>query len=946
MAVLEVRLLGPIELVVDGQVIPLTAAKLRALLALLALEAGTPVDADVLADRLWQGNPPATAGSVLRTYISQLRRALPAERLERAGTGYVLHLEPNELDSRRLELAAAHATAHAAAPAQVVIVLQEVLSLWRGQPLRELGDDGRSVAEAARLECCRLAALETWADASLEVGQHDSVATALASVVHDQPLHERLVGRLMLALYRCGRQAEALAAYERLRRVLLDELGLDPAPDVQRLQARILEQDPALDPPQRELGNLPSSVTSFVGREQQVQRLVELLESHRLVTLTGAGGSGKSRLALETARTFDVPVDGAWFVELAGRSEATEVAAAVLATLGVAQQSEEEPLATLMSTLARRRLLLVLDNCEHVSRACSELAISLLRHAPGVTVIATSRAPLGSAGEVVFPVPPLPVPDLDAGQAQVAGSPAAQLLTQRIASARGGRSPEPDEWPALASLCRRLDGLPLALELVAARAGTLSLADVDDTVGMQLMTAELEPVGPDHHRSLVACVDWSLAMLDDQHREVLQRVCLLPGLFSAEAAAALRTGADVPTTIRQLMHLSRHSLLEPLTTGLTRFRVLEPVRQVVLASLDEGRRQEALDGLAAWCAAWAEEIEPSLRGPDVARCLDHLEADVHALRVALDHALSKPDPTDGVRIAAAVSGLWAYRGYLLEGQRWLSRALSMSDRVPAALHMRLLLAAGTHAVTLGDVDTFRHHTGAALELARAAADGPGVLRVLLWAGRAVLLHDEHEAAAQLYDEALAAATSAGDESARASALAGLGDVADARGDLDAAAAFHLQSLAAFRDAADPHGEGQALLNVAETDRRAERLSDAEARFSAAARVFERIADRSCAAASAEGLGRVARDGGRLDDAEQYYRRAVAVRRELQQERVLAGTLTELAVVLAEAGRPLEAVATLGAAGEDKHPLSGRLRSALGTTAYLSAWADGRASSAP
>lgn len=940
MEALDVRILGPIDVTVDGRRIPLTAAKVRGLLALLALEAGTPVDAEVLADRLWHGSPPDTARSVLRTYVSQLRRALPEGRLERAGNGYVLHLGLEELDATRLELAVAHARSPGVAPRQAAAVLQEALAQWRGPPLQELGDDPHSIAEAVRLDTCRWTALEAWADASLQADHPERVAAALAPAVLEQPLREQLVARWMLALYRCGRQAEALAAYERLRRTLRDELGLDPAAELQRLQARILDQDPTLDRPDRPRGNLADVVTSFVGREEQAQRLAELLQSHRLVTLTGAGGSGKTRLALEVARSMDAPADGVWFVELAGRHQPAEVAAAVLAALGIPEEPDDEPRATVTTALARRRLLLILDNCEHVRRACAELVAGILRHAPGVTVLATSRAPLSVDAELVLPVPPLLVPDLDAEQTQVRASPAARLLSDRITSVRGGRPPEQDEWRALASVCRQLDGLPLAIELVAARAVSLSVADLAASVRTQLLVAETEPLGPDHHRSLAACVAWSLAMLDEEHREVLQLVCLLPGPFSAQVAAALAASADVERTGTVLAQLSQQSLLEPLTAGRTRFRVLEPIRQLVLSLLDDLRAGQALDALVRWCAGWAEQAEPSLRGPEATQFLDELEADIHALRVALEHGLSRPDPTDGVRIAAAVSGLWAYRGYLVEGQRLLAKALSVSDRVPASLRVRLLLAAGTHAVTLGDVDAFRAHVGDALELARRSADAPDMRRVLLWAGRALLVHDEPDPAAQLYQEALVAARAAGDESSRASALAGLGDVAASSGDLGAAAEYHLQSLAAFRAAADPHGEGQALLNVADVDRRAGRLDEAEARFTSAGRVFEGIADRSCTAASAEGLARVARDGGRLELAEQHYRRALVLRRELQQHRLAAAALGELAVVLVEDGRLVEAAAALGAAGDDQHRIAGRLRSALGERAYLSAWADG------
>lgn len=935
---IEVRLLGPVEVAAQGQVVRPSASKVRALLAILALHPNQTVSSEVIADRLWNGDPPATAGSVVRTYVSQLRRLFPdgATRLRRSGDGYSLRLGPNELDVDRFEALLAGASGPAVSKTTAAAMFEEALRLWRGAALVDLPEDQAARAEAARLDELRYVAIESLSDAELDVGLHESVVARLESAVRIAPLREQLVSRLMVALYRSGRQADALAAFQRLRRTLLDDLGLDPSSELRALEAAVLVQAPSLVAPTRRPGNLPVPLSSFVGRHAELRQLVSVLATERLVTITGVGGCGKTSLALEVARSVPGIPDGAWFIDLSSKRQPVEVGRAVLVALGGDWRADDGTDAV-CDALADRDVLLVLDNCEHLVRACAALAAAVLSSCARVTVIATSRSALEVPGEVIVRIGPLETPASRATPADVALAPAAALLAERVVSARGGRAVRPDEWPVIGELCRLVDGLPLAIELIAARAGSLALSDlpaiVDDGVG----ALDRGAGGPDHHRSLAACVQWSLALLDDGDRRLLDRVCLLPGLFSVAAAAAVAGRDDA---LGGLSRLASGSLLQPSAGARSRFRVLETVRHVVVASVDRHEAQLALDALVAWAAAWAESVEPELRGPDGPRLLDDLELELEVLHAALDHGLTRADPSEGVRLAAAMSAVWAYRGHLLEGRERLERAVVASANVAPALRVRVLLAAGTHLVTFGDIDGFRAHVEAALSLARATVGGSDVLRTLLWAGHAVLLQGEDDAAAALYDEALATSRAIDDTSSAASAFAGLGDVAAARADLDAAAVLHLESLAAFRAAGDAHGEGQALLNIAEIDRRARRFEAAEAGFAAAVSVFVTIADRSCVASAGEGQARVALDSGRLVDAELHYRDAIRSRRELLQHRREADDLAALATVLAAADRPDEAAAALGAAGDDIHPLAELLRGRLGDRRYLLAWAEG------
>lgn len=939
---IDVRLLGPTELIVDGRHVA-TGRMIRAVLAMLALDSPTPLRAEEMADRLWTGNPPASAGSVIRTYVSQLRRMLPdgATRIERVANGYMIRLDPHELDVRRFEELVSSAVKRAADPAVAEPLLREALSLWRGTPLAELADDSRALAVAAGLEERRWTAVELLADAQLALGRPADVTQLLEAAITEAPLREQVVARLMLALYRSGRQADAIAAFQRLRRALVEELGLEPSAELRRLEAAILDQDSSLDAPPRRVGNVPAPATSLVGRGAELHDLATALHTTRLLTLTGPGGTGKTRLAIELATTTAWP-DGTWFVELAARQDPRDVAAAAIEAMSHDQRADEDPIVTARLAVRGKRMLLILDNCEHVLPAAAGFASELLKASPELTIVATSRASLGLPGELVWPVPPLASPPSGTEPEQVADFDAARLLGERVAAARRGREPVGAEWSAIGRMCRGLDGLPLAIELVAALTDNLPVSDLADMTERGLVDIAASANTPGHHRSLAASIGWSLDLLDPEHRHLLEHVCLLPGAFSVAAAAAVAGETDLDKMAAALAHLARQSLLQPVRAPSARFRVLETIRHVVREPLDPIASASALDRLAAWAADWIESIEPSLRGPDAGKLLDELDGQRDVLYVALDHGLGRPDPTNGLRIAASISALWSYRGYLRDGKRWLTRALAVADSVDTRIRIRVLVAAGTHMMATGDHDSFRLHLEAALSLARAGRADAEAVRVLLWSGHACALHDDHSAAGALYDEALRLALEAQDRSSTASALAGLGDVAAAREDLDAAAALHLRALAEFRAAGDAHGQGQALLNVADVERRAGRVAESQRLFHDAARVFESIDDRSCIAATNEGLARVAADGRSWEEAEARYRAAIEARIELGQTQAQIRALVALAHVLSEHGRPQEAAATLGAAGRDDDALADRLRLDLGDRAYLSAWAEGSA----
>ena len=942
MSGIDVRLLGPVDLVVHGQIVRPSAGKVRALLSLLALDAGRPLHVDALADRLWSGRPPSSARSVVRTYITQLRRLLDdGSRLERSGDGYVLHLGDDELDVGRFDALVDVASAGGLATEANARTFEQALGLWRGAPLVEVLDDTRAQAEAARLHSRRWSAVDGLAAAELELGLHESAVSRLEAAVREEPLREHLVSRLMVGLYRCGRQADALAAYQRLRRTLVEELGLEPSEELRTVEAAVLAQDASLAAPTRAPGNVPTPLTSFVGRDEEVADVRRALGRSRLVTLTGAGGSGKTRLAIEVARQLEDRPDGVWLVELAARSE-DEVATAVLEALGIERAVGEDHLVVARTALAARRLVVVLDNCEHVIATCADVAATMLGASPALTILATSRAALRVPGEVVVAVAPLETPPPDPSPGAIEASPAVRLLADRVTAARGGRAPRNDELAALATLSQRLDGLPLAMEIIASRAAVVSLDDLASSVGAHLLDdTSGARRGEDQHRSVVACVEWSMALLDVGDLALLRRVALLPGWFSPDAAAAVNecTRGEV---LLGLARLAGQSLLEAARDGSGRLRMLEPIREVVRSTGSDADVGAALDALTRWMAVRAEELEPATRGRGGPRLLADLDAERQVMHLALDHGLGLSDPTDGIRIAAGISSLWAQRGHLREGAQRLARAVAVSERVAPALRMRLLISAGTHLMTMGDLDGYLQHVETALAIARRSADGDDALRVLLWAGHALRLDHETATAEALYGEALSLAQASADRSSTASAFAGLGDVAVLRDDLEHAMSMHLQSLAEFRSCGDRHGEGQALLNIADVHRRRGRYDDAGTRLEEAVAVFESISDRSCIAATIEGRARIAADRDDLGESEQLYRDALLIRAGLDQDRHATDDLRALADVLLRAGRPLDAAAALGAAGEREGPLANALQSRLGDHDYLVAWSEGAA----
>jgi predicted ATPase/DNA-binding SARP family transcriptional activator len=583
--------LGPVAAWTDeGSPVAIPDRKVRALLADLLLHAGHPVAVPTLIDDLWGDELPANPTATLQTRVSQLRRALadaePAARdlVRTRAPGYVIEVSAEALDAGRFRALAARARQTSAARMRAA-TLADALTLWRGAAYADVAGHAFARAAIDRLDEERLAVQEAYAEVRLELGEHGELVAELAELVAGNPLRQRLRAVQMRALYRAGRQAEALDSYADLRRRLADDLGLDPSAELAALHNAILAEDPALAPPKpAPRSNLPAVVTELVGRGAAVDDIVARLASARLLTLTGPGGVGKTSVALAAARRAgDTYPDGIWLVDLTpvDAGAGTErVAAAVRAAAG------EE-------SLGDRRVLLVLDNCEHVVDAAAEVSARILREAPGARILATSREPLAVAGEHRRPVPPLDLPSSDADPQRAAGYSAVQLFVARATAADPAFRLIADNVGGVVELCRRLDGLPLALELVAGRMSTMDVRDLVD----RLDDRHRQRGVPRRQQTLSAVMEWSWELLSAPERAVLRRLAPHPGGCTLAAAEAVCAGDGVAVAdIAELLgRLVDRSLVVRLNgTSGSRYRLLETVRTFCLARLAEAGEVDAV----------------------------------------------------------------------------------------------------------------------------------------------------------------------------------------------------------------------------------------------------------------------------------------------------------------------------------------------------------------
>ncbi|MET0133316.1 MAG: BTAD domain-containing putative transcriptional regulator [Kibdelosporangium sp.] len=808
--------LGPLAVwTAGGTPVTIPGTKVRALLAVLLAHRGEPVSADKLIEELWAADPPRNAQGALQVKVSQLRKALDdaqpgaRELVVSRPSGYLLQVGPDVVDADRF--------------AQLIADKRssEALELWRGPAFADFADEQFARPAITRLTELRLSALEDHADAELDIGRHSILVGELAQLVEQNPLRERLAGALMRALYRSGRQAEALGCYRALSERLAEQLGVDPGPDLARLYEAILRQDPALGgspAPNLPAPNLPAAglgapVAGLIGRAEAVAEVHRLLDSARLVTLTGPGGVGKTQLALESARRHDE----ARLVELAGsdRAGATSdsLADLVCSALGIrddaASPDGSGSTDRLVSALRRKQVLLVLDNCEHLIEPVAELTELLLRSVPALVVLATSREPLAVAGEQHFPVTPLALPDTE-DLARVSGSPAVQLFVARAAAVMPGFAVTPENARAIASICRQLDGLPLALELAATRVRVLGVHDLALRLAdrFRLLTSGRR-TAPARQQTLRAIIDWSWDLLSGTERAVLRRLAVHAEgntLESAESVCAGR-GIAAEDVLDLLARLVDRSLVVTIETGRgVRYRLLETVAVYCRQRLTEaGEEADVRRTHARYYLELAEQADGLLRGHDQRLWLDRLDAEAGNLRAALATAVRENSAELALRLVNALSWYWFLRGKYQEAHRAISTALSIDGEASVTARAD----AQTWQIAIAFL---KGSDNSPLDRGRAVLgqyDDPAAQARARWLFGLVGRSGSPADSAQLISQALPVFESHGDQWGLAAGLGTLAELALMRSDLAAARRHATAATRLFAALGDRWGQIQA-----------------------------------------------------------------------------------------------------------------------------------------
>jgi predicted ATPase/DNA-binding SARP family transcriptional activator/tetratricopeptide (TPR) repeat protein len=748
--------LGPLTLR-DGadREIQVGGPRLRMLLVRLALDAGRIVPNESLINGLWGEQPPVDATNALQTLVSRLRRAGIAKLLESHAVGYSLAV--TDVDAHTFERLAAEGNRllKSGQATQAAEILREALDLWRGPALVDVAEAPFAASAVARLAELRLTALEDRIEADIHRGRESDVIVELYALTREHPLRERLATLLIRALHHTGRQADALAAYETIRQDLAEELGVDPGSELQQVHRTILRAKPAEVP-----GNgsrLPAQLTSFVGRQRELAELNKLLAGDRLVTLVGPGGAGKTRLATEAATRTAGRV---WFVHLAGLREAVDVPIALATALGISDTPIAEApkvwphrhadlTRRLLDALADRADLVVLDNCEHLISAAAQLADTLLAGCPRLRILATSRESLAITGETLLPVGPLELPDEYSTAGKAVEHAAVRLFADRAASVRPGFAVDETNVREVVAVCRQLDGLPLALELAAARLRSMTVGQVAERLDdrFRLLTGGSRTSLP-RHQTLGAVVEWSWGLLTDSERTLATRMSVFATAATLDAITAICAGGDLPANdvLYVLASLVEKSLVDAQegADGPPRYRMLQTVRAFAAERLADGDTVRAK--LAAYYLALMEEMDSKLRGPEQLQALRAVDAERDNIVAAVRVAVDRRDADTSFRIVAAWSWYWLLRqgvfGESLSEQSMpIEHMLEFEAEAPpaAVLMVRAL------ALNIGIDEPLPDQFHRLLELCGSLGDEQPMIRALIEPVAHVMLGDMENA---------------------------------------------------------------------------------------------------------------------------------------------------------------------------------------------------------
>ncbi|MDJ0498402.1 MAG: BTAD domain-containing putative transcriptional regulator [Acidimicrobiia bacterium] len=679
---MEFRVLGAIEVEVDGEMRSVSSSKQRELLALMLINPNTALSSDRIMDELWGDDPPSIG--TLRFHVSKLRSILGGERspITTTDNGYRLDLDPNSIDAVQFEAAIVAAGAALGSDIEAATIhIEHAAELWRGGPYPGIEYRPFGEIEIRRLNELYLTFLARRMEIELAQGRHDEAVAGLEELVNKHPLHERFWELLMLALYRSGRQADALRAYQRAQQVLGEELGITPSTALSDLEENILLQAPALSYVADAPSNLPRHVSTFVGRVEDLGRLQELVLGERMVTLTGPGGIGKTRLAVElghaVAQRFP---GGAWFCDLAG-TESEGVVRSIVGALPIEEEAAEDPLATIVEWATDRAALLVVDNCEHLVGEVGDVVFQIALRCPQLHVVATSRERLGVDGEYVWALDGLRLPETGSDVESVRASEAVQLLVDRARRADQTFLPRDLEIRQIAELVVVLDGIPLAIELAAARLRSATVDDVLDQIRAD-MTAlgDRKRRGPARHRTMRTALEWSYRLLDGESAAVWRKLAVFRGGFTPAAVAAV-VGTPAQAALDHLVDTSLIKVVRD--SAVTRYRMLEVVRAYAESLLTEEEVAEAVQAHVGHFVGEAEENRQAFGGAGQAIALQWFEVDLPNLRVALRRARLDENRPSELRLVSSLGRFWFDTGRHAEGLEELNLSLASRDDEPS-----------------------------------------------------------------------------------------------------------------------------------------------------------------------------------------------------------------------------------------------------------------------
>jgi predicted ATPase/DNA-binding SARP family transcriptional activator/DNA-binding CsgD family transcriptional regulator len=797
--------------------------KAKAMVKLLALSAGHRLHRERVLDLLWPSLGRQAAANNLRQAMHVARRIFDPD--PEVGTRYLdsqgelLALCPRV--PLWVDVGAFEEAAKAARRSGEPAAYRSALDLYPGELLP--ADRYEEWAEIRRQELKGeiLSLLVELATLYERRGEYVPAIDTLKRALAEEPVSEEAHAGLMRLYSLSGRQGEALKQYERLREVLSETLGTEPDASTRRLREEIAAGEipgstalrPEVGSPKETTSdgkhNLTPPRTSFVGRERELVEVKRELAMTSLLTLTGAGGTGKTRLALELARELAPAYrDGAWLVELAGLSEPGLVSNEVAGSLGVRDQPGHPLLDALVDALRSKEMLLILDNCEHLIEACAGLSQVLLDSCPGLRILATSREPLVTEDATSRVVPPLSVPESQQTTVEdLARYASARLFVDRARQRNPTFTLIPDNTQDVAEICRKLDGIPLAIELTAARMDVLALEQITERLdrALGILTGGSQPMEP-RHRTLRATLHWSYELLSESERRLFATLAVFAGGFSLEAAEAVGESIEQTDVLESFLALVDKSLVVavPMGGGAVRYRMLEPIRQYGLELLEEsGEVEEVRRRHAEFFLSLAEEAEPELRGPRQGEWLERLELDHDNFRAALSWMLERGEAQLGLRLSGALGELWFMYGHLDEGRRWLEATLASGDEAPARI--KALLHAALAAWEQLDYEHSEAFGEEAATLARRLGDAAATARALYILGTTALYQLDFDRASALLEETVALQRGIEDEANLGRTIQMLGLAATARHDFERAAQLHEECLTLARKHGDQLG---------------------------------------------------------------------------------------------------------------------------------------------